>query len=210
MEFWLICKHNLLASRCWVSAMCKLCYKGLGGIWNEDILLSRVSCDWWGWRCLLFIMTQDPREAALRMAPGKGRDAEAERRIRVSGKHLTPAGSIAELLTNSSAYCPTCACFPEPALYKPSLIRHLGKGKEQSVPVRCRQYPCPHGQRETGAGGPGLRPPWQAHPSHGGLMWPGMLWRPQGRIHFECYEFWSLTRDPCLYQGFNQNSCSEF
>ena len=34
----------------------------------------------------MFIMTQDPREAALQVALGKGRDAEAERWIRVSGR----------------------------------------------------------------------------------------------------------------------------
>lgn len=180
MEFWLTCKHNLLANRCWVLAMCKLCYKGSGGIWDEDILLSRVSCNWWGWRCLLFIMTQDPREAALQVAPGKG-EMQRRRDGSVSGKHLTPAGSIEELLTNSSAYCLTCLAFLSQLSTNPPWSVTWGR-----VRSRAFQYPWPHGQQETGAGGPGLRPPWQAHPSHGGLMWPGMLWRPHMAVVLTC------------------------
>lgn len=99
----------------------------------------------------------------------------------VSGKHLTPAGSIEELLTNSSAYCLTCLAFLSQLSTNPPWSVTWGR-----VRSRAFQYPWPHGQQETGAGGPGLRPPWQAHPSHGGLMWPGMLWRPHMAVVLTC------------------------
>lgn len=104
----------------------------------------------------------------LRVAPGKGRDAEAERWIRVSRKHLTPAGSIEELLTNSSAYCSTCPCFPEPALYKPSLICHLGKGKEKGAAVPLPSWATGDGSWRT----------WPATPLTGASLTrrPNVAW----------------------------------
>lgn len=132
--------------------------------------------------CLWLTITHHPAVNAIQMME------EIKRRVagELNSARCHWMHHQGEVVTRDSAHSPCCVHFPEPSYYQHHMLPVTQERQEVSLLVGFRAELVYSWKIAEVSWWAWVALPWQAAPSHCGVMWPGMLWRPPMAVVLTC------------------------